>query len=318
MRAAFLKGTQLSLVEMEKPKSQPGAAIVKVRMAGICNTDLELVRGYMNFQGVPGHEFVGVVSECEEQHWVGKRVCGEINVGCRNCQYCRLDLSRHCPNRTVMGILNQNGAFAEYVLVPAKNLREVPVQVSDHQAVFVEPLAAAFEIMEQVKLAPNSQIAVIGDGKLGLLIAQVLQLSCADITLVGKHERKLDFARALGLSTCLKNAAIAKTYNIVVEASGSPSGFESALNIVRPRGTVVLKSTYADNLNLNAAPIVIDEITIVGSRCGQFMPALRALAAKRVQIDGLIEQIYPFAQFSEAFERAKQPDSLKVLVDFDA
>ncbi len=295
-----------------------GDALVKVNIAGICNTDLELIKGYMGFHGVPGHEFVGVVESSADEFWIGKRVCGEINYACDNCDYCRRGLERHCPNRTVMGILNQSGAFAEYLSVPLANLRLVPGNVPDKAAVFTEPLAAAFEILEQVHIQPEDSVAVVGDGKLGLLVCQVLKLSGCNLTLIGKHESKLALAASWGIAVLPRGKAEASSYNLVVEASGSPSGFDSAMELLRPRGTLILKSTYAGNLELNMAPIVIDEIQIIGSRCGRFQPALRALSNGLVNVTDLIDCVYPFDQALAAFEHASQPGTLKVLIDFNA
>jgi threonine dehydrogenase-like Zn-dependent dehydrogenase len=307
---ALCLNDHLDLLEIEEPIPQANEALVRVSMAGICNTDLEIVKGYMGFQGVLGHEFVGMVEQ------TGKRVCGEINFGCGQCDWCARDMRRHCPNRSVLGILNQPGAFAEFVAVPLENLREVPESVCDRAAVFVEPLAAAFEILEQVQIEPRHQVAVLGDGKLGLLIAQVLKLTGCELRLFGKHKRKLEIAAAFGIETAAVQELPDSEYDLVVEASGSPSGFASALKLVRPRGAIVLKSTYAGNLELNAAPIVIDEITIVGSRCGRFEPAIRALTQGLIQVEPLIDEVYPFGQALEAFERAQERGSLKVLLDF--
>ncbi|MFQ5651764.1 MAG: alcohol dehydrogenase catalytic domain-containing protein [bacterium] len=317
MKALYWDG-QLQFTEVVAPEPGPARALVRVKMAGICNTDLELVKGYMGFKGVLGHEFVGVVEQAGAREWCGRRVCGEINFGCGECDFCSRGLGRHCPNRTVLGILNQNGAFAEYVAVPVANLRPVPESVPDRAAVFVEPLAAAFEILEQVKIAPNQRVCVVGDGKLGLLICQVLKLTGCDLTLIGKHDTKLKLARSWGIGGVKQDQmAGERKFDVAVEASGSPTGFETAMHWLKPRGTLILKSTYAGNLELNAAPIVIDEITIVGSRCGQFEPAIRALEHNLVTVEALIDGIYPFEQALQAFERAQDPGTLKILLNFD-
>ncbi|MFQ5640282.1 MAG: alcohol dehydrogenase catalytic domain-containing protein [bacterium] len=313
MRALYLKDT-IALTDRDCPIPGRGEALVKVHMAGICNTDLELVKGYMGFEGVLGHEFVGVVEEADDPVWHGKRVCGEINFGCGKCNYCDAGLGRHCPQRTVLGILNQNGAFADYVLLPIKNMHEVPDSISDSTAVFVEPLAAALEILEQVKIEPDHSVAVIGDGKLGLLICQVLILTGCDVLLIGKHPKKLTLARSWGMRTCVYDNLPKCKKDIVVEASGAASGFETALALVRPRGRIVLKSTYHGNLEFNAAPIVIDEITIIGSRCGPFAAAIRVLQNKLVDVEGLVEDIYPFEQAIQALVHAGRHNSLKVLL----
>jgi len=317
MKAVLLKQGRLRFGELSVPAAGAGEALVKVKMAGICNTDLELVKGYMGFEGVLGHEFVGVVAETEDRAWTGKRVCGEINFGCGDCDWCRRGLNRHCPSRTVLGILNQNGAFAEYVIIPVQNLRAVPDSVSDVSAVFVEPLAAAFEILEQVKIEPIHKVAVVGDGKLGLLVSQVLKLTGCDLTLIGKHDRKLALARSWGLKTARPEEANGREFDIAVEASGAPAGFETAMRALKPRGKIVLKSTYAGKLELDAAAIVIDEITVVGSRCGLFDPAIRALANNLVQVEEVVDEVFPFSNALLAFERANQSGTLKVLLDLE-
>lgn len=317
MKALYLENKTLDLRDVELPTPENNQALVKVKLAGICNTDLELVKGYMDFNGILGHEFVGVVEESSQPELIGKRVCGEINFGCGKCDYCHRGLSRHCPNRSVLGIVNQAGAFAEYVGIPNENLKIVPDSIPNKAAVFVEPIAAAFEILEQVHIKPNQRIAVIGDGKLGLLICQVLKLTCAELFLIGKHESKLALARSFGLKTILKDEQILEKFDVVVEASGSPSGFAMAMSLVRPRGTFVLKSTFAGNLEINAAPIVINEIKLVGSRCGLFKPAIRALEQNLIQTSPLIDSIYPFEKALDAFEKAKSPGTLKVLLQID-
>ncbi len=316
MKALYLQKS-LTLKEIPVPVPQKNEALVEVKNAGICNTDLELVKGYMGFQGVLGHEFVGVVEKAAEQKWVGKRVCGEINFGCLECFYCKSGLSHHCPKRSVLRILNQNGAFAEYVVLPIRNLHEIPESIPNSSAVFVEPLAAALEILEQIQVEPNHEVVVIGDGKLGLLICQVLRLTGCNLRLVGKHAQKLSLAESWGITTHKLNEVGKHKVNIVVEASGSPSGFAMAMQLVRPRGTLVLKSTYLGNLELNLAPIVIDEITIVGSRCGPFESAIRTLENNLVKVDDLIDETYPFSQALQAFEHAKRRDSLKIILDFN-
>ena len=313
MRALFLS-QKLELKEMQQPAPADDEALVKVLMAGICNTDLEIVKGYMGFQGVLGHEFVGIVERAANPNWQGKRVCGEINFGCGSCDWCLCGLSRHCPQRTVLGILNQSGAFAEYLTIPLKNLHEVPESVPDNQAVFVEPVAAACEILEQIQVQPGFKVAVLGDGKLGLLICQVLKLTGCSINLIGKHPRKLALAESWGIATRRLDELRNQKFDLVVEASGAASGFAAAVQLVRPRGTIVLKSTYHGKLELNAAPIVIDEATIVGSRCGPFGPALRMLQQKILQVEAIIDRVYSFADSLQAFEHAQQKGTLKILL----
>lgn len=316
MKALYLKD-RIELKEIRTPTPVGAEALVKVSMAGICKTDLELVKGYMGFQGVLGHEFVGLVQEATDGAWIGKRICGDINFGCGDCSDCKKGLSRHCPHRTVLGILNQNGAFAEYLTLPVTNLYEIPTSIPDQSAVFVEPLAAALEILEQIKIEPNYAVAVIGAGKLGLLICQVLKLTGCDILLVGKHQRKLAVAESWGVATTLLHQVPEEKFDLVVEASGSTSGFSTALRLVRPRGTIVLKSTYHGNLELNAARLVVDEINVVGSRCGPFSAAIRILQQGLVDVESLIDTVYPFDQALEALERAKSPESLKVLLNMN-
>jgi threonine dehydrogenase-like Zn-dependent dehydrogenase len=267
----------------------------------------------MGFRGVPGHEFVGSVSEGPEA-FRGKRVVGEINFGCGRCDSCRRELSRHCPNRTVMGMLNADGAFAEYVAVPVTNLHVVPENVSDEEAVFTEPLAAAFEILTQIQVNPDDDVLVLGDGKLGNLCAQVLRLTGARVTCLGKHEDKLKLIKRAGVRTVLLKDWQPRLFDVVVEATGSAAGLDWALSAVRPRGTLVLKSTIASNHQLSLAPMVINEINVIGSRCGLFAPALEALEEKSVSVTPLIEKIYPLTHGIEAVGHAAKPGARKILL----
>lgn len=289
------------------------AALVRVRLAGICSTDVQICKGYMGFQGVLGHEFVGAVCEGPLE-LIGKRVVGEINFACGACTFCLQGLGRHCPNRRVMGILNADGSFAEYVAVPVANLHVVPEAVTDEEAVFTEPLAAAFEILEQVHLQPADAVIVLGDGKLGLLCAQVLHLTGAGVTVVGKHQDKLALLQKLGVHTVLLADWRPQRADLVVEATGSTAGLALAIETVRPRGTLVLKSTVAESHSLSLAPLVINEVTVVGSRCGRFPPALRALAQRSVSVTPLIDKIYPLAEGVAAVRYAARPGALKVLL----
>jgi threonine dehydrogenase-like Zn-dependent dehydrogenase len=288
-------------------------AIVKVHLAGICSTDLQIFKGYMGFTGVPGHEFVGSVKDGQPE-LAGKRVVGEINFGCGGCESCRRDLSRHCPNRSVMGILNADGAFAEYVSVPVSNLHLVPESVGDEEAVFTEPLAAAFEILTQIQLDYADEVLVLGDGKLGNLCAQVLRLSGAKVTALGKHADKLARIKKAGVRTTLLDDWQPRLFDIVVEATGSASGLELALSAVRPRGTLILKSTIAGAHQVSLAPIVINEINVIGSRCGPFPDALQALAAKHVSVTPLIEKVYALDDGLAAVEHAAKPATRKILL----
>jgi threonine dehydrogenase-like Zn-dependent dehydrogenase len=313
MTALIFDGN-LCLTERNVPKPKENEALVRVRLAGICNTDIEIVRGYMNFKGILGHEFVGEVVECIQKEWVGKRVVGEINLGCGYCPWCLKGLSRHCPNRTTLGIMGKDGVFAEYVTLPIENLHEVPDSISDHRAVLTEPLAAAMEILEQVHIESNWRILIVGDGKLAILISRVLLRMGLDITVVGINQKKLQLFQKSGVKTFLLPEDPGKGYNMVVEASGSAEGWERAISSVRPRGMVVLKSTYHGNLNWNTAPLVINEITVVGSRCGLFAPALKLLGDSNFNTDDLIEAIFPLSGALSAFQRSQEPTAMKVLL----
>ncbi|MDD9933282.1 MAG: alcohol dehydrogenase catalytic domain-containing protein [Myxococcales bacterium] len=316
MQALVLEDSTVAVRDVPVPEPGAGEALVRVQMAGVCNTDVEIARGYMGFSGVLGHELYGVVEACEDNPaLVGKRVAGEINQACAACPMCERGLGRHCPARTVMGILHKDGCFAEHVTLQQACLHPLPEALEDARACFVEPTAAAFEVLEQVPVSDRDRIAVLGDGKLGLLIGQVLATTGATPTLVGRHERKLSLARAQGARTAALDALDDNTFDVVIEATGSPAGMEAAIRLTRPRGTLVLKSTYHGPLELDAAPLVIDELTVVGSRCGPFEPALRALATGAVDPDAMVDAIYPLAQAAEALERAQQPGVLKVLLD---
>jgi threonine dehydrogenase-like Zn-dependent dehydrogenase len=288
-------------------------AVVRVHFAGLCNTDLEITKGYMNFSGVLGHEFVGKVDQGPAD-WVGKRVVGEINFACGACSFCARGLRRHCPTRRVMGILGADGAFAEYVAVPLPNLHCVPDQVSDEAAVFTEPLAAAFEILEQVHVQPGTECVVLGDGKLGLLVAQVLFQAGARVLAVGKHEEKLAVVRRRGIDTACGTQWDEAPADLVIDATGSAAGFALALKTTRPRGTLVAKSTVVDSAPLNLAQIVVNEITVLGSRCGNFAPALRALEAGSVDVCPLISARVPLRAGVDALQLAATPGVLKVLL----
>lgn len=313
---------ELKLVDnYEKPVPKEGEALVRVTLAGICNTDYEITKGYMGYCGVLGHEAVGIVEEVNDvdKSLVGKRVVPEISYGCKepDCLWCAQKLYRHCPNRHTLGIFHKDGVFAQYFTMPVEVLFEVPENVPDEQAVFVEPLAAALEILEQHHIKPFEKVVILGDGKLGLITALALNALNIDVTLVGKHLNKLDIARAQGCKTSLLNDfPVEKKYDVVIEATGSISGFETALALTRPRGVLVLKSTVAASKEFNLAPVVIDEITVLGSRCGQFPAALRLLKSGRVDFSPLISAVYPADKAIEAFEKNKEKDTLKVILSF--
>lgn len=305
----------LALSDVPVP-ARAGECLVRVTFAGICGTDLQILEGYAGFTGIPGHEFVGVVEAAADADaaLVGKRVVGEINVGCGVCRWCKAGEKEHCVNRSVLGIRDRGGAFAEFLTLPAANLHVVPDSITDEQAVFVEPVAAACRIFEQMTIDAGARVAVIGDGRMGLLVAQVIKTVAADVTLLGRHRDKLAVGEALGLATARSGAPIASVdrFDVVVDVTGRPSGLTTALAIVRPRGTVVLKSTFHGEAPVESWPIVVDEVTIVGSRCGPFAPAIALLAAGAVKVDPLVSMVAPLADHEAAFARARQ--SLKVLL----
>jgi threonine dehydrogenase-like Zn-dependent dehydrogenase len=314
MRALHWDGHILQVrTTYPEPKLTERTALVKITLAGICSTDLQILQGYMGFAGIPGHEFVGTVVDGPE-NLKGQRVVGEINFACGSCPWCNRDLRRHCPNRQVMGILNADGSFAEYLVVPLENLHVVPETVSDEEAVFTEPLAAAFEILDQLSLPSEAEVIVLGDGKLGLLCAQVLHQVGGKVTLVGKHPDKLALVRHFGILPVLLSQWAPHPVDVVVEATGSTTGLALAMETVRPRGTLVLKSTVAQEHTLSLAPLVINEITVIGSRCGRFPPALQALARKQVAVTPLITATYPLTDGITAVNRAAEPGVLKVLL----
>lgn len=317
---AIVFDNELKLVtDYAKPVPKAGEALIRVTTGGICNTDYEITKGYMGYKGILGHEFVGVVEEIndEDKSLLNKRVVGEINCGCKNCEWCYQGLERHCPNRQTLGIWQKDGCFAQYVTMPLSNLLEVADNVSDEQAVFVEPLAAAVEILEQLHIQPAQKVVVLGDGKLGLTISLALSASNIDVLLVGKHQNKLDIAKAQGVKTKIfEDLEIKKEWDFVVEATGSIAGFETALSLTKPRGTLVLKSTVAASKEFNLAPIVIDEIRVQGSRCGQFAPALRLLESNKIDFSPFVSGVYPVDKAIEAFEQNKVPNNLKILIKF--
>lgn len=288
-------------------------ALIKVHLAGVCSTDLQILQGYMDFTGVPGHEFVGSVVDGPPE-WRGKRAVGEINFGCGVCDSCRRELARHCPNRRVMGIVNADGAFADYVAVPVANLHAVPENLNDEEAVFTEPLAAAFEILAQIHIDHGHDVLVVGDGKLGNLCAQVLALTGARVTALGKHGDKLALIKKAGVRTMQLADWQPRQFDMVVEATGSASGLELALSAVRPRGTLILKSTIAGKHQVSLAPIVIHEINVIGSRCGPFPHALDALAAGRVAVTPLIEETFSLSHGLAALDAARHPGAKKILL----
>ena len=314
MRALVYDG-QLRLVNgYPQPSPASGEVLLRVRLAGICNTDLEITRGYMGFRGVLGHEFVGVVERCADAALLGRRVVGEINCYCGTCPTCLAASPTHCPQRTTLGIWGRDGALADYCVLPVRNLHLVPDNVSDEQAVFTEPLAAALEILEQVHIQPTQRVVVLGDGKLGLLVAQVLRLSGCDLVTVGRYVDKLAILQRQGIASRLAAEGMDMKADVVVDCTGQAAGFAAARAMVKPRGTLVLKSTFQGQNEVNLTSIVVDEVCLVGSRCGPFAPALRLLAMRLVDVESLIAAIYPLDEALAAFDRGRTKGALKVLL----
>ena len=325
MKALKFENQRLQVSDVPTPEID-GEALVRVTLSGICNTDLEIARGYAGFEGTLGHEFVGVIENVSSSDTApsltvgllkpGARVVGEINAGCGHCDLCLSGDSRHCADRTVLGIVGRDGAHAEFLKLPLRNLLPVPDEVPDAHAVFVEPLAAACGILERASITSDAQVAVIGDGKLGLLCAQVVATTGARVTLIGKHESKLQIAERRDIDTAFADKAKTRIreFDVVVEASGSPSGFELALDLLRPRGILVLKSTFHGATEMNAARIVVDEISVVGSRCGRFGPALELLKQGKIDVENLISDEFSLTDGVRAMARAAEPDVMKVLL----
>ncbi|HEU0185194.1 MAG TPA: alcohol dehydrogenase catalytic domain-containing protein [Blastocatellia bacterium] len=313
MKALRLEDDELKLADTAVPR-RDGEALLRMTMAGICNTDVEIARGYADFRGTLGHEFVGVVEESPDKSQIGRRVVGEINVGCGRCDLCRANDPRHCPNRTALGIRGRDGAFAEYLSLPPGNLLIVPDNVTDRLAVFTEPLAAALEILDQVEILVTHRVAVIGDGKLGQLISRVMARTGCDLTLIGKHESKLELAARAGVKTAKLGAINETRFDFVIEASGAPGGLALALDLIRPRGAIILKSTFRGAAPLDISRIVVNEISVIGSRCGRFETALRLLESGGVDLEPLISREYRLAAGVEAMAEAERPGTLKVLL----
>lgn len=313
MRAVVFDGSLRFDPDRAMPAPGDNELLVRVTTCGICNTDLEIIKGYGGFAGVPGHEFCGIVESAGPLQ--GKRVVGEINLGCGKCLMCDNGLQNHCPERTVLGIVGKDGAMADYLTLPLENLHPIPDPVSDEEAVFVEPLAAAMQVVEQVKPRPDDRVLVMGDGKLGLLCAMALGLSCQEVTLSGKHPGKMEIARTHGIHAVHKDG-LNEAFDLVVEATGAEGGLAEALRWVRPRGTVVLKSTVAEQSRLHLFPVVVNEVTIVGSRCGPFPRAIDALAERSIDVGSLISARYPVEDALAAFACAAAKETLKVILKF--
>jgi threonine dehydrogenase-like Zn-dependent dehydrogenase len=319
MKGLWLQDQKLSLREdLPEPQLETGMALIQLRMAGICSTDLEMLRGYYPFTGIPGHEFVGdVLAAPGNEAWVGKRVVGEINLTCGECEACLAGREHHCSNRTALGIQGHDGVLAERFTLPVRNLHEVPSSVPDDLAVFTEPLAAALEIQEQVQIQPGMRVLVVGAGRLGMLIAQTLRLTGCDLSVVVRRQAPADLLARYGIKTVFVDDVVENSADLVVEVTGSPDGFALSRKAVRPAGTLVLKSTFAGDVTLNLSAIVVDEIRLVGSRCGPFAPALRLLEAGLVDLRPLISARYPLSEGLAAMEKAAEHGVLKVLVTQD-
>ncbi len=297
MKALHFDSRRADVRSVAMPRAKAGFALIRVIVSGICSTDLQLLAGYYGFRGIPGHEFVGRVEGPASSPWLGKRVVGEINLACRKCEWCRQGLGRHCPKRRVLGIIGHPGAHAEWITLPEANLHEPPAEISDQEALFTEPLAAACEILDQIKAGPGTRAAVLGPGKLGRLIHQVLTAAGAETKLLGRRDR-----------------AAKASFDLVVEATGSPDGIPRALELVRPRGTIVWKSTHHGPAKFDAAPVVVNEITVVGSRCGRFEPALDLLRRRNVSVQPLIAAEFPLDKAARAVKEAAKAGVLKVIL----
>ncbi len=297
------------------PKPKRGEALIRVRLAGVCNTDIEITRGYMDYQGILGHEFVGEIFDCPDKSLIGVRVLGEINCPCGTCPTCKAGRPNHCPTRSVLGIFKREGCFAEFITLPTKNLYPVPDDIPDEVAVFAEPLAAALQILEQIEPARKEEIAILGDGKLGLLVAMVFGSKFKKrVYAFGHHQANLHLLKNYGVRTEVLKNPIDKRFDIVVDCTGSVGGFRQAMAMTRPQGTLVLKSTFASSESLNLAPLVVDEITLVGSRCGPFATALKTLKNGTIDPQPLITRVFDIEHGAQALEFAQQKEVLKVLI----
>jgi threonine dehydrogenase-like Zn-dependent dehydrogenase len=316
MIGVHLESGRVEVRKVARPRRPEGFATIRLLRGGICNTDLELQRGYYGFRGTPGHEFVGEVVEADSGALVGRRVVGEINLNCGRCEWCARGLGRHCPTRTVLGIVKHPGAFREFLTLPEANLHRVPDTLATDEAVFVEPLAAACEILDQVKIPRGERVAVLGDGKLGLLIAQTLVAHGAAVHQFGRHREKLRIAERAGVVTevAKKKLPVAE-FDFVVDATGSADGLRQAVRMTRPRGTVILKSTVHGTVAIDTAPLIVNEVTLVGSRCGRFEPALKLLVSGKVRVTDMISDRFRLADAPHAFARAAERGVLKVLLD---
>jgi threonine dehydrogenase-like Zn-dependent dehydrogenase len=315
MVAVSLENRRVKVLRKPQPRRPEGFALIRLIYGGICNTDLELLRGYYGFSGTPGHEFVGEVVEADDRAWIGRRVVGEINLACGKCEWCRRKLGRHCPRRTVLGIVKHPGAFRELLTLPVENLHRVPREISNEHAVFVEPLAAACEILDQVRIPVGERVAVLGDGKLGLLIGQVLKAHGAEVHQYGRHREKLRITEECGIDARMARKLPVAEYEFVVDSTGSSEGLRQAVQMARPRGTVVMKSTVHGLVAIDAAPVIVNEITLVGSRCGRFEPAMRLLRSGRVKVEALVSEVVALKRAPVAFRKAGMKGVLKILLE---
>ncbi|MBI5664058.1 MAG: alcohol dehydrogenase catalytic domain-containing protein [Nitrospirae bacterium] len=314
MRALVYNNELQYLTDYPVPRPKHDEALIRTTHAGICNTDIEITKGYMGFKGVLGHEFVGVVEKCVDKSFLGKRVVAEINLGCGKCACCRNQMRNHCSDRSVLGILNKDGAFAEYVTLPVRNLHKIPNSITDEEAVFVEPLAAAYEIIGQVGISSSDRVCVLGDGKLGLLVAQVIESAGCKLSAIGRHREKLSILDEIGINTGLSPEFREREFDIVIDCTGSPSGIRTALRIVKPRGRIVLKTTIANKVQIDMNQFVINEISLIGSRCGPFQPAIKAIRSRQIDLYPLISNVYPIEEGLKAFQHASLKSALKVIL----
>jgi threonine dehydrogenase-like Zn-dependent dehydrogenase len=315
MRALVFKRKKLRFLgDYPVPRLNKNEVLIRVTHAGICNTDIEITKGYMGFEGVPGHEFVGIIERCKQKNLIGIRVVGEINIACGTCIFCRKQMRNHCPNRSVMGILHKNGAFAEYVTLPMSNIHALPDSISDEEAIFIEPLAAAFEITRQIDIMPYERVCVLGDGKLGMLVSQVVSLSGCRPVVVGRHEERLSLLRKWNIKAKHISSFNIREFDIVIDCTGSPKGIETALCIVRPGGRIVIKTTTAKKPVIDMNRVVVNELTLIGSRCGPFSSAIRALDKKEIAVQQLISFRYPLEDGIRALRNASRKNVLKVIL----
>ncbi|MFQ6083093.1 MAG: alcohol dehydrogenase catalytic domain-containing protein [Candidatus Aminicenantia bacterium] len=314
MEAIVYQKKSLQITDVPQPKPSKNEVLIKILKAGICNTDLEILKGYMDFEGILGHEFVGQIVEAKNKKWIGKRVVGEINIGCGECEYCLSKKSNHCPQRRVIGIWKKDGVFTKYLTLPEKNLHLVPDSISDREAVFTEPLAAALQILDQINLKSDDKVLVLGDGKLGLLIAQVVSLTDVETFCLGKYERKLSILEKKGINFFFERDKISQKFDVIIEATGNKDGINHALEMIKPEGKIILKSTFFGQVNFDFSKIVINEISLIGSRCGPFDKALNLLKRKLINTEAMIDGDYFLNQGMIAFQEAQKKGTLKILI----